>query len=582
MQSLSTTYTQQTPSGSSQRIELRVQSPERLPQALPIIPDEDVIIPAAHRCNAQRRALIHRIATTVTDETAAFANVLLPLAQLEDEQSQLKEVTRALRFASTRNKTQNTACTAERIWNDYWIKEAQPDQLYRLVCAVAAKDEPLGPESRRILNQRVQWYRSHGLMGLDAKTRRDFIETRHRISQLCARFHRSQQEIDGSYLFFSTLDLHGVCQDKVARLPFTADGRRIVPLICAFYSLIMTQAHSSDTRRRMYAAWAQRCPENVDIFRETITLRGSNAKRLGYANHAEARLQERMMPSVAAAQQMLTTLGDKLLPLSNEYYDDMRDRKSQTDKGGIKLDDWDFPYLHGLGDAEDMALEAQLYEYFPFDQTVKAILDKVMGLLELEAQQLSAEAVARHVWAPDIAVYSVWDTQQRAFVGYLYLDLHDRPNKHKGNQTINIQPGYVRPDGERIFPSTCIITSFRPRMLDGVPLLNHANVITVFHELGHALHDLLSRTSHSRFHGHRVCVEFGEAIGMLMENWAWHRDFNDNVGVHYTRVSDEARRAWTDRHPNKDLPEAQIPQHLLETIAEKRRKRRSFATLSQV
>lgn len=584
MQSLSSTYTQEatSSSGNSQRIELRVQYPaqeERMPHPLPVIPDEDVIIPAAYRCNAERRALIHRITTTVTDETAAFSNVLLPLAQLDDEQSQLKEVTKALRFASTRNKTQNAACTAERIWNDYLVEEAQPDQLYHLVCAVAAKDEPLGPESRRILNQRLQWYRNHGLIGVDAKTRRDFIETRHRISQLCTRFSRSQQEIDGNYLLFSTSDLHGVCQEKVARLPFTADGRRIVPLTPAFYNIIMMQAHSSDTRRRMYTAGAQRCPENIDVFRETILLRNDNAKRLGYATHADARLQERMMPSVPAAHQMLTTLGDKLLPLSNDYYDDLRDRKAQTDKGGIKLNDWDFQYLHGLGDAEGIKLEAQLQEYFPFDQTVNATLNKIMDLFQLEARQLSTEGVAGHVWAPDITVYSVWDTQQGAFIGYLYLDLHDRPNKHKGNQTINIQPGYVRPDGQRTYPATCLIASFRPRMLDGIPLLSHANVITVFHELGHALHDLLSRTSHSCFHGHRVCLEFGEAIGTLMENWAWH---HDGVGVHYTRVSQEARRAWTDRHPGVDLPEAHIPRALLETLAERRRKRRICATLTQV
>ncbi|MBE3049914.1 hypothetical protein IMZ48_46935 [Candidatus Bathyarchaeota archaeon] len=83
-------------------------------------------------------------------------------------------------------------------------------------------------------------------------------------------------------------------------------------------------------------------------------------------------------------------------------------------------------------------------------------------------------------------------------------------------------------------------------------------------ELGHGIHDLLARTRYARFHGYEVCLEYGEAIGTMLENWCWIKDEIKAMSCHYTRVDTRYREAWQEANPGRDLPPERIPDELLE------------------
>lgn len=80
----------------------------------------------------------------------------------------------------------------------------------------------------------------------------------------------------------------------------------------------------------------------------------------------------------------------------------------------------------------------------------------------------------------------------------------------------------MRPDGSRIYPSSALICSF-PKPTSTKPcLLRHDDVVTLFHELGHGIHDMVSKTLYARFHGSGgTVVDFGEATNQMLENWCW-------------------------------------------------------------
>jgi len=101
------------------------------------------------------------------------------------------------------------------------------------------------------------------------------------------------------------------------------------------------------------------------------------------------------------------------------------------------------------------------------------------------------------------------------------MDLHPRQGKYGHAANFPLQPGFIAPDGKRRYPSTALVCNFSKPKKDKPSLLKHDEMIVLFHELGHGIHDLAGRTRYSRFHGTSVGRDFVEAPSQMLENWCW-------------------------------------------------------------
>lgn len=101
-------------------------------------------------------------------------------------------------------------------------------------------------------------------------------------------------------------------------------------------------------------------------------------------------------------------------------------------------------------------------------------------------------------------------------------------------------------------------------------------------ELGHCMHDLLARTKYQQFHGYNVCLEFGEAIGIMLENWAWMKEVLCALGCHYTRLDPNFSDEWKETHPGKDLPPEKISDLLLAPLLRSFKSTRAIQHLQQM
>lgn len=70
---------------------------------------------------------------------------------------------------------------------------------------------------------------------------------------------------------------------------------------------------------------------------------------------------------------------------------------------------------------------------------------------------------------------------------------------------------------------------------DKPALMKHQDVVTLFHEMGHAFHGLCSETQFAKFHGTAVARDFVEAPSQMLENWMWERDVLKLLSSHYER-----------------------------------------------
>jgi len=134
-----------------------------------------------------------------------------------------------------------------------------------------------------------------------------------------------------------------------------------------------------------------------------------------------------------------------------------------------------------------------------------------------------------------VKIFSVWDseTEGSSFVGYLYLDLHPRPGKYGHAANFSLRPGFIFVNGSRNYPTTALVCNFSKPTPTTPSLLKHEEVVYLFHELGHAIHDLTSRTQFSRFHGTSVVQDFIEAPSQMLENWCWNSNQLKRLSKHY-------------------------------------------------
>jgi len=212
-------------------------------------------------------------------------------------------------------------------------------------------------------------------------------------------------------------------------------------------------------------------------------------------------------------------------------------KKKDHEARGLPFDGnyylWDHRFYDRLMVEQEYSIdENAIAEYFPLKPTVGGMLrifEELFGLVFVELtpedrKRLSPSGKAEDIsWHEDVIIFSVWDDagEGDGFVGYLYLDLHPRPGKYGHAANFNLQPGFVKPDGSRRYPATALVCNFSKPTATKPSLLKHDEVVTLFHELGHGIHDLAGRTRFARFHGTSTVRDFVEAPSQMLENWCW-------------------------------------------------------------
>jgi metallopeptidase MepB len=94
----------------------------------------------------------------------------------------------------------------------------------------------------------------------------------------------------------------------------------------------------------------------------------------------------------------------------------------------------------------------------------------------------------------------------------------------------------------------------------------------MFHELGHTIHDIVSKTRYSRFHGAAgVNVDFGELPSQLLEQWCWSPSQLKAISFHYSHLSPEMLEIWQKENKGKAQPEEHMSDELIDAFISARK-----------
>jgi peptidyl-dipeptidase Dcp len=287
-----------------------------------------------------------------------------------------------------------------------------------------------------------------------------------------------------------------------------------------------------ELRERMLRAYITRADHDDELDNKRnaariATLRLERARLLGYESHAAFVLERNMAQTPQQVYGFLDQVWKAALPVARREVSEMQaliDREG----GGFQLAAWDWWYYAEKQRKEKYDLdEEELRPYFELDRVREGafgVCQKLYGIRFVERTDVPK-------YHQDVKVFEVVE-QDGSHVGLFYVDYFPRESKNGGAWMSSFRKE-ARLAGQRISPIIYNVGNFSKPTADQPALLSLEEVETLFHELGHALHGLLSDATYESLSGTAVPRDFVELPSQIMENWAKHPDVLRSYARHY-------------------------------------------------
>ncbi|KAJ2558169.1 metalloendopeptidase, partial [Coemansia sp. RSA 1836] len=303
-----------------------------------------------------------------------FANVIVPLATRQNEQDADYSVVTFLQNVSTDKDVRDASMAAEEKLDAFEIESMMREDVYKAVRAVFDSESEmasLGPEDRRLVEKMELVFRRHGL-ALDKEKREHLGKIRMRLSELAIKFSRNINEGDGRAVLTRD-ELEGLPSDFFeGRATEAVDGQEGFVVTTKYPDIIpvMRLAKREETRERMFVVEGQRCPDNIPILQEAVSLRLEAAQLLGYKTHAEFVLEENMAKAPAPVLEFENDLRSRLNVLADKEIEEIAALKKADNKAADKpytgLYGWDYRFYSNLvKERKHNINDEEVKQYFP-------------------------------------------------------------------------------------------------------------------------------------------------------------------------------------------------------------------------
>lgn len=464
-------------------------------------------------------------AITSNPETPTFDNTLAELERSGALLSLATSVFFAVEAADTSDELQAIAREVTPLLSAHRDDIAFNKRLFQRVDELFKKRDSLGlgPEQMRLLGESHKGFVRSGI-NLPEETQERIREINSELSELSTRFGENLlAETNDFELVYDTDDklqslpeaLLAAAADEAKRRGY--EGKFVFTLNRPSINPFLQYSTDREGRRKLFDGYAMRGNngnehDNKENLVRTAELRARRAKLMGYDSHASFVLEAAMAETPERVYALMEKVWQPALRVAAR---EAADLQAMMDRDGVegKLHGADWRYYtekirRERYDLDDEALRPYL-EVTRVRDGAFAVANKLFGITMIRRDDLPT-------WHPDQEAFEVKD-QDGSHLGVLYMDFFTRPSKSGGAWEIQLR-SQSNLDG----PVTPVVTNtfnFPPPTAGAPSLLNFTEASTLFHELGHALHDLLSDVTYESLSGTNVPRDFVEFPSQVMENW---------------------------------------------------------------
>lgn len=381
-------------------------------------------------------------------------------------------------------------------------------------------------ESKRLVEHTLRDFRRAGV-DRDEATRTRLRDIDEQLSKSGQEFQKNIVD-DVRYISLQSVEqLAGLPADFVRSHPQSEQGEIKISTDYPDYYPFMSYAESPELRKALYVAFKARGDrKNEPVLAQILTLRAEKARLLGYENWADYVTEDKMMKSGKNAAEFIERVVKITRKRADKDYKELLARKRKDVPRATVVEDYEKTYYENRVKAESYAFDPQsVRPHFPYELVEAGLLAITSELYDITYKRVQDAPV----WHQDVKVFDVMRGDSR--LGRIFLDMHPREGKYKHAAQLTYRSGVA---GKQL-PEGVLVCNFpNPRASEGPALMEHGEVVTMFHEFGHLMHHVLG--GHKRWIGQSgVATEwdFVEAPSQMFEEWAWSHDTLETFAKHY-------------------------------------------------
>ena len=398
-------------------------------------------------------------------------------------------------------------------------------RLFERVQAVHERRDQLGldTEQRQLLDETYKDF-TRGGVNLDDASQARLRQINGEVAERCQRFGQNLLAEPKTFEMHVTrrADLGALPEGLIAAAAREAEGRGHDTGWCFLPSRpsalpFLRYSPNRELRERIFRAFTERGThggelDNTHDVTRIVTLRAERARLLGFEHHAAFELSDNMAETTGRVYQLLDELWRPALAAARAEREELQ-TLMREDGVEDRLRAWDWRYYAEKARQARCRLDDEVIRpYFELTAVRDGAFRLARELFGLEVAELDGVPT----WHPDQQAFEVSDGDGR-HLGVLTMDFFDRDSK-RGGAWMNTLRSQSKLGGD-VRPIVTTTFNFPKPAGDSPALLSFAQVETVFHELGHAFHSLLSEVTYPSLSGTSVPRDFVEFPSQMLENW---------------------------------------------------------------
>ncbi len=496
---------------------------------------DDHYLPAIKEAVDESREKIEKI----KKDEASFKNTVVELDRAGLKVGRISEIFSNMLAAETNDKLQQISKEFMPLITNYTNDIFQDAKLFSQIELVYNAKIDLGSEDQMLLDKTYKSFIRRGArLDNDKKSRVRQIDEQ--LATISLDFAENVLKVTNEYylhvddiLKLKGLPAHSLeaaakksqekgCPDGWV---FTLDVPSLFPFLA--------YCQDRELRKELYLALVSRCAlddetSNKGNIKEIVTLRAERAQILGYETHAHYILSERMAKEPATVSDFLDELKNKSIGKARSETEDLKQFAKKLD-GIDDFASWDSYYYFEKLKKEKFNIDDEILRpYFSLDGVENGAFEVAKKLYGISFEKVNNIPV----YHEDVSTFNVIDGDG-SLLGVLYADFFPREGKRNGAWMTDYRKQYIDESGKDIRPHVSIVCNFTPPSDETPSLLTFKEALTLFHEFGHALHGLLSKSSYSSISGTNVYWDFVELPSQIMENWLYESECLSLLAKHW-------------------------------------------------
>lgn len=311
-----------------------------------------------------------------------------------------------------------------------------------------------------------------------------------------------------------------------------------VPIDASMSLLLLKWIPDSKIREKVFRLSHNHQEEaKSHLLDELLSKRREVSKVLGYPSYAELLFGGRLASSPTDVMEFIHEMsnivqGTACVERKALEIEKMRLEPHLIQDGKIGLHGWDRSFYIGRLKAQDFNLSStEISQYLPLSVCLEGLADLVFSIFGV--RMVKAEANRDEIWHHSVQQIHLVDESEKV-LGKIFLDLTPRKGKYGHAAHFCISCGRQPSNhAEYQTPVVALVCNFGKDVRDGIRLLSMSEYETLFHEFGHSLHSILSRTKYQHLSGTRVATDLVEVPSHLFEHFAWDPRVLSRVAKHY-------------------------------------------------